>query len=91
MEEGTTTIEKDNNPALFCNLGLDEKEVLCCYQALRHYLRALASQENDTLGVMTLTLKVMQTLHPAAVAAAKAQSGQPQSQDLLDGPTSNNG
>lgn len=52
-------------------LELTPAETLATYQALKTYVRALTTAQEDALETVSIAVGVMKTLKPAAVEAAK--------------------
>jgi hypothetical protein len=66
--------EPERTPDLLYSLGFDADELLVTYAALRTYLRALVSQENEDFEQIQRITKLLIALRPRAVKASKALS-----------------
>jgi len=66
--------EPARTPDLLYSLGFDAGELLVTYAALRTYLRALVSQENEDFEQIQRITKLLIALRPRAVKASKALS-----------------
>jgi len=66
--------EPERTPDLIYSLGFDADELLVTYAALRTYLRALVSQENEDFEQIQRITKLLVALRPRAVKASKAVS-----------------
>ena len=66
--------EPERTPDVLYSLGFDADELLVTYAALRTYLRALVSQENEDFEQIQRITKLLIALRPRAVKASKALS-----------------
>ncbi len=66
--------EPERTPDLIYSLGFNADELLVTYAALRTYLRALVSRENEDFEQIQRITKLLIGLRPRAVKAAKALS-----------------
>ncbi len=66
--------EPERTPDLLYSLGFDADELLVTYAALRTYLRALVSRENEDFEQIQRITKLLIALRPRAVKASKALS-----------------